>query len=246
MAFTINPPRTMLTDRSGNITPEWYRFFAQIQRILGNDILQSLQEAPYIVYAPDPVLTGARTAAEGAGIVITIGDLSATFSLAPSEVMPGTYGSETELSQVTVDQYGRVTDADAIQLVSDNVAEGMVNLYFTTERARQSISGADGIAYDPATGVASVDDTVVRTTGAQTLSGKTLASPEITGPLTVGGVTAITSTGIHQLRSYTVATVPSASPAGQMIYVTNASGGAIPAFSDGTSWRRVTDRSVIN
>ena len=45
--------------------------------------------------------------------------------------------------------------------------------------------------------------------------------------------------------SYTVAGVPSASPAGQMIYVTNESGGAVPAFSDGTNWRRVTDRAII-
>ena len=45
--------------------------------------------------------------------------------------------------------------------------------------------------------------------------------------------------------SYTVSTVPSASPPGQMIYVSNESGGAVPAFSDGTNWRRVTDRAVI-
>jgi hypothetical protein len=45
--------------------------------------------------------------------------------------------------------------------------------------------------------------------------------------------------------SYTVAGVPSATPAGQMIYVSNESGGAVPAFSDGTNWRRVTDRAII-
>ncbi len=48
--------------------------------------------------------------------------------------------------------------------------------------------------------------------------------------------------------SYTVATVPSASiaGAGAQIYVSNESGGAVPAFSDGTSWRRVTDRAVVS
>jgi hypothetical protein len=45
--------------------------------------------------------------------------------------------------------------------------------------------------------------------------------------------------------SYTVAGVPSAVPPGQMIYVSNESGGAVPAFSDGTNWRRVTDRAII-
>lgn len=50
------------------------------------------------------------------------------------------------------------------------------------------------------------------------------------------------------LKSYTVATVPSASTvgAGGMIYVSNESGGATPAFSDATNWRRVADRAVIS
>lgn len=49
------------------------------------------------------------------------------------------------------------------------------------------------------------------------------------------------------LASYTVATVPSAilNPAA-LIYVTNETGGAVPAFSDGTDWRRVTDRAIIS
>jgi hypothetical protein len=48
--------------------------------------------------------------------------------------------------------------------------------------------------------------------------------------------------------SYTVATVPSAatSGAGAMIYVSDESGGAVLTFSDGTNWRRVTDRAVIS
>jgi hypothetical protein len=50
-----------------------------------------------------------------------------------------------------------------------------------------------------------------------------------------------------QMPSYTVSGVPSAaSNTGCMIYVTNETGGAVPAFSDGSSWRRVTDRVVIS
>lgn len=33
---------------------------------------------------------------------------------------------------------------------------------------------------------------------------------------------------------------------GCQIYVTNETGGAVPAFFDGTNWRRVTDRAVIS
>lgn len=49
------------------------------------------------------------------------------------------------------------------------------------------------------------------------------------------------------LPSYTVATVPSAATnARSMIYVSNEAGGAVPAFSDGTNWRRVTDRAIVS
>ena len=49
-----------------------------------------------------------------------------------------------------------------------------------------------------------------------------------------------------QLVSQSVNNLPSASPAGQMIYVQNESGGAIPAFSDGTNWRRMSDRAIVS
>jgi hypothetical protein len=48
------------------------------------------------------------------------------------------------------------------------------------------------------------------------------------------------------LRSYTVAALPAATTAGQMIYVSNMAGGAEPAFSDGTNWRRMSDRTVAS
>jgi hypothetical protein len=47
------------------------------------------------------------------------------------------------------------------------------------------------------------------------------------------------------LPSYTTTTLPSASVAGAMIYVTNETGGPVPAFADGTNWRRVTDREIV-
>jgi hypothetical protein len=46
--------------------------------------------------------------------------------------------------------------------------------------------------------------------------------------------------------SYTVAGVPSASPAAQVAYISNETGGAVLAFSDGTNWRRVTDRAIVS
>lgn len=52
---------------------------------------------------------------------------------------------------------------------------------------------------------------------------------------------------LFQAKTYTVATVPSAAsyPRG-IIYVSNETGGATLAFSDGSSWRRVQDRAVVS
>ena len=48
-------------------------------------------------------------------------------------------------------------------------------------------------------------------------------------------------------QSYTVAGLPSAatSGAGATVFVSDEAGGAVLAFSDGTDWRRVTDRAVV-
>jgi hypothetical protein len=45
--------------------------------------------------------------------------------------------------------------------------------------------------------------------------------------------------------TYTVTTLPPADPAAQIIFVSNESGGAVLAFSDGTNWRRCTDRAIV-
>ena len=49
-----------------------------------------------------------------------------------------------------------------------------------------------------------------------------------------------------KLPDYSVAGVPDATQwFGAMIYINDETGGAVPAFSDGADWRRVTDRAVI-
>lgn len=44
---------------------------------------------------------------------------------------------------------------------------------------------------------------------------------------------------------YTVASLPTGE-AGGMIMVTDETGGYVPAFYDGTNWRRVTDRAIVS
>lgn len=50
----------------------------------------------------------------------------------------------------------------------------------------------------------------------------------------------------HELVSSTVAGLPSASPAGRLLYVTDETSGAVVAFSDGAAWRRMSDRVVVS
>ena len=47
------------------------------------------------------------------------------------------------------------------------------------------------------------------------------------------------------LPSFTVSTLPDATNIG-MIFVSDETGGAVMAFSDGTNWRRCTDRQIVS
>ena len=63
----------------------------------------------------------------------------------------------------------------------------------------------------------------------------------------LGFSVATDATLLIQAKTYTVATVPTASsyPRG-IIYVSNETGGATLAFSDSTNWRRVQDRAIVS
>jgi len=52
----------------------------------------------------------------------------------------------------------------------------------------------------------------------------------------------------NRAESYVVSNTPSAAArgAGAMIYVTDETDGPVLAVSDGTNWRRVTDRAIIS
>lgn len=48
-------------------------------------------------------------------------------------------------------------------------------------------------------------------------------------------------------QSYTVSTLPDAAAnTGRVLFVSNEAGGAVIAFSDGSQWRRATDRAVVS
>jgi hypothetical protein len=51
---------------------------------------------------------------------------------------------------------------------------------------------------------------------------------------------------IPRVAVFAVANMPSADDLGRIIYVSDETGGAVLAFSDGSDWRRVTDRAVVS
>ena len=66
------------------------------------------------------------------------------------------------------------------------------------------------------------------------------------GDLQMGGAnTVIDASRHHRLRAYTVAALPSASPAAQLIYVSDGSSNRRLAVSDGTDWR-FPDGSIVS
>lgn len=60
------------------------------------------------------------------------------------------------------------------------------------------------------------------------------------------GANSIKSAEPFQLPSYAVASLPSATPAGKLIYVPDEAGGATLAFSDGVNFLRVQDRAIVS
>jgi len=63
---------------------------------------------------------------------------------------------------------------------------------------------------------------------------------------TQGSLTDKRYVDINQMIICTKTTLPSAFPSGKQIFVSNATGGACPAYSDGSHWKRFSDNSIIN
>lgn len=76
-------------------------------------------------------------------------------TLAASGVTAGTY------TKITVDAKGRATVGAMAS--TDDITEGTSNIYFTNTRARNAVSGGNGISYNSTTGSIVADTTVLAT-----------------------------------------------------------------------------------
>lgn len=121
------------------------------------DAVNALLAAPVITYVGTDTFENERVPVDGEGIVYRVGPDNVTFNLEDLGLPPGVYGDAQYIPSLTLDKYGRATLATAYRLNSDNVLEGITNLFFTQARARASLSGGQNITYNSGTGVVAVD-----------------------------------------------------------------------------------------
>lgn len=153
MKAPINPPNTQLVDSSGRIVPEWYRYLVKTKAIS-----DAVGEAGVLTYgdASTAFANSRQLEVEPGELVSQPSAGTLTLGLADAGAADE-YGSAAQTIAITTDAKGRVIEVQVFDLNTDNVEEGASNLYFTPARAREALSGGDGIDYDSASGVIAFD-----------------------------------------------------------------------------------------
>jgi len=133
----------------------------------------------------------------------------------------------------------------AVDVTNTTDSTSFVGLY---ESATGSLGGKtnSGITYNATAETLKVTIVEANTIAApSTLVGTyTITSPTT---ITLSPVDEILNTAPMRFFNRTVAQLSTlVSSIGAMVFCTNEAGGAVPAFYDGTNWRRVTDRAIVS
>lgn len=121
-----------------------------------------------------------------------------------------------------------------------------VNGYALIKGDRVGLSAGNLLGWTATAGnVTAALDTGLSRISAGVIGVGTGAAASVAGSLQL---TNLIGSGYLKSGSYTVATKPSASAAGAgaRIYISDEAGGATPAFSDATDWRRYADRAIVS
>lgn len=120
-------------------------------------------DAPLVGLDFSDVLNADRKLTAGPDVIFTDGGEKAalTFGLTETGVAAATYGGDDKVVQLAVDDKGRLSLVAEYELNSDNITEGVANLFFTDARARDALAEGSGIDYNSGTGVIAADYTVL-------------------------------------------------------------------------------------
>ena len=156
-------------------------------------------------------------------------------------------------------------------LSTDSLPEGAGRLYYTNPRARGAISvtdnstAGDELSYNSGTGVIVWEGTVSSTTDVDKVTALSFGQLTDYGLITAnttltsnwGAITGANATfadtgylqrdtGLPQLPSYLLATLPSTVSAGDLALCTNETGGETVVFNDGTNRLGMSDRAIAS
>lgn len=79
--FPINPPNTAIVDQRGNVTPAWYRYFAQIQTAVGSAASASWQDGFLLVPTASALVPSEFLEGGGASLSVNVRTVSADTTL---------------------------------------------------------------------------------------------------------------------------------------------------------------------
>ena len=183
------------------------------------------------------------------GNLVTTGTISATGNISGNYFV----GNGSQLTGIlTGNSFGIITVSGQSNVVADQATDTLTlvagsGIAITTDAGNDSVTISQ-VATDSifATGgnMGTVDEAVTVSEDLGTVTSAATVEYDL-GTLTTGG---ILTPSFLLLPSKTVSELSSLTPnpAGQFVYCSNESGGAVPAFSDGTNWRRVTDRAIVS
>lgn len=194
------------------------------------------------------ILTGGQVSATGnvtGGNVLSSGLISVTGNITGSNI----FGNGVGLSGINT--FKTITVSGQSDVIADSIADTLTlaagtGIALATDAGNDTIT-ISSIATDSifATGgdMGTVDEAVTTSEDLGLVTATVTIEYDL-GTITISG---IVTPSLLLLPTYTVSGLNSlsADPAGQFVYCSNESGGPVPAFSDGTNWRRVTDRAIV-
>jgi len=172
---------------------------------------------------------------------LNVGVSSSTESLTTLNVVGNSF-----ISGITTTNSIRVSAGATINGITYPTSDGTNLQVLSTDGAGvlsfQSVSSLSGLDWNADTDFGSITDSVTLSSDSGLITNSVSASYDL-GLIYTTGVIYPT---LFALPLYTISTLPSPLQAGQLLFVTDETGGSVPAFSDGTNWRRMTDRQIVS